>query len=242
MCRKWIIKLAYSSRYIKVIDRLTFRAVLSFYVYCRLLNCFLTAGCYHTFKAIHIKTETETNPFQMTKSNKTGEPWTDKRYKLENSEIRRNYRTENLSTSRGKYLLLYLCTSVYFICKSVFVFLQYDMGYHIQDDFQSHLVQSMIKLGPHTLYMNRLLVFGSRALGPWDPTFGSYNNTRCWLMQRLFCSDIGHYTREDTNPVFPVVQESQFSSAIGESNKLVLNIILVIFTSVMVCRNTFLDD
>lgn len=116
------------------------------------------------------------------------------------------------------------------------------MGYHIQDDFQSHLVQSMIKLGPHTLYMNRLLVFGSRALGPWDPIFGSYNNTRCWLMQRLFCSDIGHYTREDTNPVFPVVQESQFSSAIGESNKLVLNIILGIFTSVMVCRNTFLDD
>lgn len=115
MCRKWIIKLAYSSRYIKVIDRLTFRAVLSFYVYCRLLNCFLTAGCYHTFKAIHIKTETETYPFQMTKSNKTGEPWTDKRYKLENSEIRRNYRTENLSTSRGKYLLLYLCTHWY-IC------------------------------------------------------------------------------------------------------------------------------
>lgn len=36
-------------------------------------------------------------------------------------------------------------------------------------------------------------------------------------MQRLFCSDIGHYTREDTNPVFPVVQELQFSSAIGES-------------------------
>lgn len=82
----------------------------------------------------------------------------------------------------------------------------------------------------------------ARVLGPWDPIFGSYNNTRCWLMQRLFCSDIGHYTREDTNPVFPVVQELQFSSAIGESNKLVLNIILGIFTSVMVCRNTFLDD
>lgn len=61
-------------------------------------------------------------------------------------------------------------------------------------------------------------------------------------MQRLFCSDISHYTREDTNPVFPVVQELQFSSAIGESNKLVLNIVLGIFTSVMVCRNTFLDD
>lgn len=56
-----------------MIDLLTFRAVLSFYVYCRLLNCFLTAGCYH-FQAIHIKTEIETNPFQMTKSNKTGEP------------------------------------------------------------------------------------------------------------------------------------------------------------------------
>lgn len=76
-------------------------------------------------------------------------------------------------------IYVHIGTSVYFICKSVFVFLQYDMGYHIQDDFQSHLVQSMIKLGPHTLYMNRLLVFGSRALGPWDPTFGSYNNTRC---------------------------------------------------------------
>lgn len=139
-------------------------------------------------------------------------------------------------------IYVHIGTSVYFICKSVFVFLQYDMGYHIQDDFQSHLVQSMIKLGPHTLYMNRLLVFGSRALGPWDPIFGSYNNTKCWLMQRLFCSDIGHYTREDTNPVFPVVQELQFSSAIGESNKLVLNIILGIFTSVMVSRNTFLDD
>lgn len=61
-------------------------------------------------------------------------------------------------------------------------------------------------------------------------------------MQRLFCSDIGHYAREDTNPVFPVVQELQFSSAIGESNKLVLNIILGIFTSVMVSRNTFLGD
>lgn len=61
-------------------------------------------------------------------------------------------------------------------------------------------------------------------------------------MQRLFCSDIGHYTREDTNPVFPVVQELQFSSLLGESEELVLNIILGIFTSVMVSRNTFLDD
>lgn len=37
-------------------------------------------------------------------------------------------------------------------------------------------------------------------------------------MQRLFCSDIGHYTREDTNPVFPVVQELQFS-LLGESEE-----------------------
>lgn len=43
------------------------------------------------------------------------------------------------------------------------------MGYHIPNDFQSHLVQSMIKLRPHTLHMYWLLVFGSRVLGPWDP-------------------------------------------------------------------------
>lgn len=119
-----------------------------------------------------------------------------------------------------------------------FVFLRYNMGYHIPNDFQSHLVQSMIKLRPHTLHMYWLLVFGSRVLGPWDPTFGSYNNTRCWLMQRLFCSDIGHSMREDTNPVSPVVQESQFFSVIDESRENLSWTIFLVFLLLWCCLET----